>query len=207
MHAFISPTYWLSEYEIKCFPANLHYIAHSSTRGFSTLTRAHGLMKRQEWLQMNGNWQLWYQESKSCKKFEFLPLMRADTYGREILKCSKLPGSYSPLFRKWFKHFLFLRARTCASWGARGHGLSVCWPMTWSLCVLNLVNLWWIVMKIWMIRWNHKIASKDDVMVEWSQFTCYLQDGRPCQRYCEYFKMKVLAISEKLHREESYRKK
>ena len=32
------------------FWANLHYIAHSSTRRFSTLTRAHGLMKGQEWL-------------------------------------------------------------------------------------------------------------------------------------------------------------
>ena len=65
MHAFIFSTQWLSEYEIKfgghhssrgaitvlkkaCFGTNLHYIAHSSTRGFSTLTRAHGLIKGQE---------------------------------------------------------------------------------------------------------------------------------------------------------------
>ena len=30
--------------------------------------------------------------------------------------------------------------------------------MTWSLCVLDLVNLWWIVMEIWMIMWIHKMA-------------------------------------------------
>ena len=35
----------------------------------------------------------------------------------------------------------FWRARTCASWRTRAQGLSVCWVITWSLCVLNLINL------------------------------------------------------------------
>ena len=52
----------------------------------------------------------------------------------------------------------FWRVRTCASWRARGHGLSVCCLMTWSLCVLNWVNLWWMDMKISMITWKHKMA-------------------------------------------------
>ena len=58
-------------WKMACFWANLHYIAHSSTRGFWTLTHAHGLMKGQEWLQMNGICQLWYKEFKSCGNFEF----------------------------------------------------------------------------------------------------------------------------------------
>ena len=39
-------------FKISCFWSNLHYISHSSTRGFWTLTRAHGLMKGQEWLKI-----------------------------------------------------------------------------------------------------------------------------------------------------------
>ena len=54
---------------------------------------------------MNGNCKFSYQESKSCKNFEFLAFMRAarahsaraDTYGRKILKCSKCPGGQLPL--------------------------------------------------------------------------------------------------------------
>ena len=41
--------------KMACLCPFLHYIAHSSTRGFWTLTRSHGLMKGQEWLQINGN--------------------------------------------------------------------------------------------------------------------------------------------------------
>ena len=41
--------------KMACFCPFLHYIAHSSTRGFWTLTCSHGLMKGQEWLQINGN--------------------------------------------------------------------------------------------------------------------------------------------------------
>ena len=52
----------------------------------------------------------------------------------------------------------FWRVRTCASWRARGQGLSVCCLMTWSLWVLNWVNLWWMDMKISMITWKHKMA-------------------------------------------------
>ena len=36
--------------------------------------------------------------------------------------------------------------------------VSVCWPMTGSLCVLNLIQLWWMVMKIWIITWKLKMA-------------------------------------------------
>ena len=54
----------------------------------------------------------------------------------------------------------FWRARTCASWRARRHGLLICYVMTSNLCMLNLVNLWWIVMQIWMITWNHKMAPR-----------------------------------------------
>ena len=49
------------------------------------------------------------------------------------------------IVKKWFWEFFNCDAR------ARGHGLSVCYPKPWNLCVLNLVNLWWMVMKIWMI--------------------------------------------------------
>jgi hypothetical protein len=102
--------------KMACFWSNLHYIAHSSTRGFSTLTRSHGIMKGQEWLKINGNRQLSYQESKSCKNFEFLPFIRtarahnarADTYGRKIWKCSKWPGSCSKLFIGDFEHVKIL---------------------------------------------------------------------------------------------------
>ena len=52
----------------------------------------------------------------------------------------------------------FWRARTCASWGARGQGLSVCWLIIWSLCVLNLVNFWSTDTKISLITWKHKMA-------------------------------------------------
>ena len=41
---------------------------------------------------------------------------------------------------------------------ARRQELSACWVMTWSLCVLNLVNLWRMDMKISMILWKHKMA-------------------------------------------------
>ena len=68
-YEIVSPTHALSNHDIRigghrqfwraisiskmaCFWSNLHYIAHSSTRGFSTLTRAHGLMKGQEWLKL-----------------------------------------------------------------------------------------------------------------------------------------------------------
>ena len=35
-----------------CFCSFLHYIAHSSTRGFWTLKRAHGFIKSREWLKL-----------------------------------------------------------------------------------------------------------------------------------------------------------
>ena len=54
-----------------------------------------------------------------------------------------------------FEHFKIWRACTCAS---RRRGLSVCWPMAWSLCVPNLGNLGDMVLDIWMITWNHKMA-------------------------------------------------
>ena len=38
--------------KMACFCPFLHYIAHSSTRGFETLTRSHGLMKGREWLKL-----------------------------------------------------------------------------------------------------------------------------------------------------------
>ena len=141
-----------------CFCPFLHYIAHSSTRGFWTLTRAHGLMKSQEWLKLMEIVNNVKRNPNHVKilNFDFSArLQRADTYGRKILKCSKWPGSYSKLFISDFEHVKIL---TCASWRARGHGLSMCWPMTWSLCVLNLGNLWWMVMKIFMITWKHKMA-------------------------------------------------
>ena len=154
-----------------CFCPFLHYIAHSSTRGFWTLTHAHGLMKGQEWLKL--------MEIVNCGKrnpnyanilnFDLFHALwarttraRTDMYGREILKCSKWPETCSPLIRFWFWAILNFDtrararrgARTCASFRARGQGLSVCWLMTWSLCVLNLVNLWRMDMKISMITWK-----------------------------------------------------
>ena len=68
-YEIVSPTHALSNHDIKigghwtfwraisiskmaCFWSNLHYIAHSSTRGFWTLTRTHGLIKGQEWLKL-----------------------------------------------------------------------------------------------------------------------------------------------------------
>ena len=139
-------------WKMTCFWANLHYIAHSSTRGFLTLTRAHGLVKDQEWLQMNGNRQLWYQEIQIMWKFwisTFNAFGHVRTGNIEMLKMTWFVLSF--VQKVTLSIFKIWRARTCASWRARGRGLSVCWPMTWSLCVLNLVNLWWMnEMNEWM---------------------------------------------------------
>ena len=84
MHAFLSPTQWLSEYEIKfgdhrsswgaitvlkkaCFGANLHYIAHSSTLRIFNFDARSRPYKRSRVTEINGNCQLWYWESKSCE--------------------------------------------------------------------------------------------------------------------------------------------
>ena len=85
---------------------------------------------------------------------------RTDTYGREILKCSKWPDSCSPLFRNRFWAFLSFDARARARYDARAENNEcICWPLTWNVCVPNLVDLWWLVMKLLMIMWNHKMAS------------------------------------------------
>ena len=84
---------------------------------------------------------------------------RADTYGREILKCSKWPGSYSKLFIGDFEHVKILtraHVRVVTRTGTRI--VSMLTYGIWSLCVLNLVNLWRMDMKISMITWKHKMA-------------------------------------------------
>ena len=149
-----------------CFWSNLHYIAHSSTRGFWTLTHAHGLMKGQEWLKL--------MEIVNCGKRNpnHVNILNFDLF-RALCTCTtrtrthtdgKFWNAQNDLKRAlhWLdldlSNFKFWRARTCASWRARGQGLSVCWLIIWSLCVLNLVNLWWTDMKISLIMWKHKMA-------------------------------------------------
>ena len=138
-------------WKIACFWANLHYIAHSSTRGHSTLTRAHCLIKGRECLKLmeivnNGK------RNPNHAKILNFDLFRA--HGRKMLKCSKWPETCSPLIRFGFWAILNFDARASC---ARGQGLSVCWLITWSLCVLNLVNLWWTDVKrqngAWMTSW------------------------------------------------------
>ena len=138
-HEFTCTTHALSEYEKKnresltfwsailfwkmaCFWANLHYIAHSSKRGNSTLTRPYGLIRDQDWLKINWNCPVWYKESKKCKSFEFCLSVRvvyahnarADAYARKILKCLKWPETCSKLIKKWFWAFLNFDARVSA---------------------------------------------------------------------------------------------
>ena len=93
---------------------------------------------------------------------------RGDTYGRKILKCLKWPDSYSPLIVKWFWAFLNFDARVRAR-----HDLYVtfddmtCWPLTWSICDMNMNDLCLCIMKIWWITWFHKMAPgwrHDDLM-------------------------------------------
>ena len=83
---------------------------------------------------------------------------RADTYGREILKCSKWPGSYSKLFIGDFEHFKILTRAHVRGFESPDMNRPICWHMAWSLWALNMVDLEWMVMKIWMITWNHKMA-------------------------------------------------
>ena len=84
---------------------------------------------------------------------------RADTYGREILKCSKWPGSYSKLFIGDFEHVKILtRAHTRGFGKARIWIGPICWHMAWSIWALDMVDLEWMVMKILMITWIHKMA-------------------------------------------------
>ena len=84
---------------------------------------------------------------------------RGDKYGRKFLKCFKWPDSYSPLIVKWFWAFYNFDARVRAR-----HDLYVtfddmtCWPLTWSICDMNMNDLWWRIMKIWWIMWFHKMA-------------------------------------------------
>ena len=37
-------------------------------------------------------------------------------------------------------------------------GVMTCCPLTWSICDMNMIDLWWRVMKIWWIMWFHKMA-------------------------------------------------
>ena len=147
-----------------CFWSNLHYIAHSSTRGFSTLTRAHGLMKGQEWLKWMEivNYGKRKPNHVKCWILTFSArYARADMYGRKILKCSKRPETCSPLFRKWFWAILNFDARAHARiWESPDMDRPVCWHMAWSLWALNMADLGWMVMKIWMITWIHKMAPR-----------------------------------------------
>ena len=86
---------------------------------------------------------------------------RADMYGRKILKCSKRPETCSPLFRKWFWAILNFDARAHARiWESPDMDRPVCWHMAWSLWALNMADLGWMVMKIWMITWIHKMAPR-----------------------------------------------
>ena len=120
-YEIVSPTHALSNHDIKigghrtfwraisiskmaCFWSYLHYIAHSNTRRFWTLTRTHGLIKGQEWLKL--------MEIVNCGKrnpnhvnffnFDLFHNARTDTYGRKTLKCSKWPETCCPLIRFGF---------------------------------------------------------------------------------------------------------
>ena len=169
-YEIVSPTHALSNHDIKTgghgpfwraisiskiacfFSSNLHYIAHSSTRGFSTLRRAHGLMKGQEWLKWM---EIVNYGKRNLNRVKFLILtfstrceraQRARGHVRTgNFEMLKITWFVLKIVKKWFWEFFNFDAR------ARGHGLSVCYPKPWNLCVLNLVNLWWMVMKIWMI--------------------------------------------------------
>ena len=101
-------------FKMGCFWSNLHYIAHSSTRGFWTLTRAHGLMKGQGWLKLMliviyGKRNLNHVKKKNWiwpfPRVVSAHNARGDLYGRKILKCLKWPDSYSRLIVKWFWAF------------------------------------------------------------------------------------------------------
>ena len=156
-YEIISPTHALSNHDIKiggrwtiwraisilkmaCFWSNLHYIAHSSTRGFWTLTRAHSLMKGQEWLKLMEIVNYGKRNPNHVKilNFDLFHALWARTTHARTRTDGKFWNALNDLVRTQtiFKVILsilkFWRARTCASWRAHGHGLSMYWPMTWS---------------------------------------------------------------------------
>ena len=78
-----------------------------------------------------------------------------DMYGRKILKCSKWPETCSPLIRFGFWAFLNFDVRVVTRTGM------------WIVRLLEngrkfmcseYVDLGWMIMKIWMITWIHKMA-------------------------------------------------
>ena len=180
-YEIVSPTHALSNHDIKiggrltfwraisiskmaCFWSNLHYIAHSSTRGFWTLTRAHGLMKGQEWLILMEIVNCGKRNPNHAKKKIILAFSERCAHAQRAGGHVRA-GNFEMLKMTWF--ILSFVQKVILSiflfWCARGQGLSVCWLMTWSLCVLNLVNLWRMDMKIndnvktqngaWMTSW------------------------------------------------------
>ena len=150
-----------------CFSSFLHYIAHSSTRGFWTLKRAHGFIKSREWLKLieivnYGKRNL--NHAKNLKFDLFRALCARTTRARtctdaKFWNAQKWPETCSPLIRFGFWAFLNFDARARARRDA--HGDVDCqivgkWPEVY--CVVNMVDLGWMVMKIWMITWIHKMA-------------------------------------------------
>ena len=182
---------------------------------FKLWRRSHGLMKGQEWLQMSGNCQLSYQDSEIMWQFEFLTFMRrcvraqrarghVRTGNFETLKMTWLV--YSKLLKIDFEHFLILKRAHVRVTDAHGNVDCYLLDNCLKLCVQNLVNLWWMVMKIWMMKWNHKWRL-DDVMVGWSDWKGYSIHSWSGQRYCENLNMIVASVFEISSKQNSYRKK
>ena len=120
-------TFWraISISKMACFWSNLHYIAHSSTHGFWTLTRAHGLMKVQAWLKWM---EIVNYGKRNPNHVKFWILTFSAHYGRNILKCSNWPGSYAKLLKSNFEHFKML---------TRAHVCVVTRTRTWIVSVLT----------------------------------------------------------------------
>ena len=160
-YEIISPTHAFSNHDIKiggqwtiwraisifkmaCFWSNLHYIAHSSTRGFWTLTHAHGLMKYEEWLKLmlivnyvkrNPNHVniLNFTFSARCER-----ALRARRHLRtenfEMLKMTWFVLSFNSLVI--LSNFKFWRAHTRASW-------PLCDLWWHDLLTLDLKYMWY----------------------------------------------------------------
>ena len=91
------------------------------------------------------------------KNIEFIPLMRA-VRTRTRTDGNFWNAQYDQIRTQNFSKSDFEQFKILTRAHVRvGQELSVCWPMTWSLCVLNLINSQWMVMKIW-ITWKLKMA-------------------------------------------------
>ena len=153
------------------------YVEEMRARARKTLTGCSFLIIGRKKLKMVSKCLKLYVLSDSTKKHGDYRLRygkmsddaRAPVRARKFLKCLKWPETYSNYVEKWFWAFWNFDGRVRAR-----HDLCMTfdgmtfWPLTWSLCDVNMNDSWWLLRKISMIMWFYKMASRwrhDDVMI------------------------------------------